>query len=97
MLQTMTAQIDKKKYPTISARVPKDFEKKFDDLLKFVQRDHPTLDKPMLVRMILGSDTRIPIKQEWRDYLMGLRDTPALHGEFLPIAKSAKKPKTGSD
>jgi hypothetical protein len=76
MLQTMTAQTDTKKYPTLSARVTKEYEKKFEDLLKFVQIEHPTLDKPTFVRMLLNCDTRIAIKNEWREYLSGLRDSP---------------------
>jgi hypothetical protein len=71
MLQIMTSKEDKKKYPTLSARVPGEFEKRFDHLLGFIQKDHPTLDKPTFVRMLLGCDTRIAIKQIWRDYLSG--------------------------
>jgi hypothetical protein len=75
MLQIMSGQEDKKKYPTLSARISEDFEKKFDDLLKYVQRENPIVDKPILLRMLVGADTRIAYDPAWRDFLSGVLDS----------------------
>jgi hypothetical protein len=62
---------DKKKYPTASTRVSFEWQKRFNDLLQFVRRNHPTMEAPVLLRLLLGADTRVDVEEGWREYLSG--------------------------